>query len=68
VFDVTGAGDTVSATLAVALAAGCKWKTARALANLPGGIVVGIVGTAVVAHQEQWQAMAANVAVGSTRE
>jgi len=48
VFDVSGAGDTVVATLAAALAAGASLPQAAALANLAGGIVVGKVGTAVV--------------------
>ena len=48
VFDVSGAGDTVVATLAVAMAAGASLAEAARLANLAGGIVVGKVGTAVV--------------------
>jgi D-beta-D-heptose 7-phosphate kinase/D-beta-D-heptose 1-phosphate adenosyltransferase len=48
VFDVSGAGDTVVATLGVALAAGASPAEAAALANLAGGIVVGKLGTAVV--------------------
>jgi rfaE bifunctional protein kinase chain/domain len=52
VFDVSGAGDTVIATLAVALAA--QWPLARAmaLANRAGGIVVGKLGTATVTSEE----------------
>jgi D-beta-D-heptose 7-phosphate kinase/D-beta-D-heptose 1-phosphate adenosyltransferase len=45
VYDVTGAGDTVIATLAVALAAGCDIQTAARLANAAAGIVVEQVGT-----------------------
>ncbi len=41
VFDVTGAGDTVIATLAVALAAGVDWNSAVELANTAAGISVG---------------------------
>jgi D-beta-D-heptose 7-phosphate kinase/D-beta-D-heptose 1-phosphate adenosyltransferase len=52
VFDVSGAGDTVVATLAVALAAGAELAVAAELANVAGGIVVGKVGTAVVAPEE----------------
>ena len=52
VFDVSGAGDTVIATLAASMAAGLKVETATDLANLAAGIVVGKVGTAPVAHHE----------------
>ncbi len=48
VFDVSGAGDTVVATLAAALAAGLAVADAAALANVAAGIVVGKVGTAAV--------------------
>jgi D-beta-D-heptose 7-phosphate kinase/D-beta-D-heptose 1-phosphate adenosyltransferase len=48
VFDVSGAGDTMVATLAAALAAGASLPEAARLANLAAGIVVGKVGTAVV--------------------
>jgi D-beta-D-heptose 7-phosphate kinase/D-beta-D-heptose 1-phosphate adenosyltransferase len=48
VFDVTGAGDTVVATLALALAAGAPMRQAAILANHAAGIVVGMVGTAAV--------------------
>jgi len=48
VFDVSGAGDTVVATLATALAAGGTLEQAARLANVAAGIVVGKVGTAVV--------------------
>ena len=47
VFDVSGAGDTVIATLAAAMAAGAPLAEAAALANVAAGIVVGKVGTAV---------------------
>ena len=46
VFDVSGAGDTVIATVAAALGAGISLKDAAALANVAAGIVVGKVGTA----------------------
>jgi bifunctional ADP-heptose synthase (sugar kinase/adenylyltransferase) len=52
VFDVTGAGDTVIATLAVMLAAGAKLDSAVRLANRAAGIVVGKLGTAAVRHEE----------------
>ena len=48
VFDVSGAGDTVVATMALARGAGCQLGEAAELANLAAGIVVGKVGTAVV--------------------
>ena len=47
VFDVSGAGDTVVATLAAGLAAGLELKVAVRIANIAAGIVVGKVGTAV---------------------
>ena len=52
VFDVSGAGDTVIATLAVALAAGWPLERAMTLANRAGGIVVGKLGTATVTSEE----------------
>ena len=48
VFDVTGAGDTVIATMALGLAAGLDPVESALLANLAAGIVVGEVGTATV--------------------
>jgi rfaE bifunctional protein kinase chain/domain len=52
VADVTGAGDTVLATLTLALAAGGTPRQAALLANLAGGIVVMKAGTATVSPQE----------------
>jgi D-beta-D-heptose 7-phosphate kinase/D-beta-D-heptose 1-phosphate adenosyltransferase len=52
VFDVSGAGDTVIATLAAALAGGLQVQTAVELANLAAGIVVGKVGTVPIAAHE----------------
>ncbi len=52
VFDVTGAGDTVIATLGVLLGAGFAREEAVRLANRAGGIVVGKLGTAVVSAAE----------------
>lgn len=52
VFDVSGAGDTVIATLAVMLASGAAMDAAVRLANRAGGIVVGKLGTAVVTRGE----------------
>ena len=48
VYDVTGAGDTVVATCALAIGAGADLETAAVLANRAAGIVVGEVGTATV--------------------
>jgi len=52
VFDVTGAGDTVIATLATLVAAGMPLREAMPLANKAGGIVVGKFGTATVSYEE----------------
>ena len=52
VFDVTGAGDTVIATLALALAAGARLERAAVLANSAAGVVVGKVGTATASPEE----------------
>jgi D-beta-D-heptose 7-phosphate kinase/D-beta-D-heptose 1-phosphate adenosyltransferase len=52
VFDVSGAGDTVVATLAAALAVDVPLFEAARLANIAGGLVVGKVGTAVVRPAE----------------
>ncbi|PYQ13756.1 MAG: D-glycero-beta-D-manno-heptose-7-phosphate kinase [Acidobacteria bacterium] len=52
VFDVTGAGDTVVAVLALSLAAGATIEEAANLANLAAGLVVGKLGTAVVTPEE----------------
>jgi D-glycero-beta-D-manno-heptose-7-phosphate kinase len=52
VYDVTGAGDTVIATLAAALAGGASMLEAAILANHAAGIVVGKVGTATASAEE----------------
>jgi rfaE bifunctional protein kinase chain/domain len=52
VYDVSGAGDTVIATLAAMLGAGCPLPEALATANRAGGIVVGKLGTATVTRDE----------------
>lgn len=54
VYDVSGAGDTVIATLGVMLASGMDVAEAMAWANRAAGIVVGKLGTAVVTQQELW--------------
>jgi D-beta-D-heptose 7-phosphate kinase/D-beta-D-heptose 1-phosphate adenosyltransferase len=59
VFDVTGAGDTVIATLATALGAGLPLDSATQLANTAACVVVGKLGTATATAQELAQALAA---------
>lgn len=58
VFDVTGAGDTVVATLALALAVGAPMRQAARLANYAAGIVVGVVGTGTVSAAQLEEALA----------
>jgi len=58
VFDVSGAGDTVIATLAVMIACGAEWSHAVRIANRAAGIVVGKLGTAMVNRDEIIQDMA----------
>jgi len=60
VYDVTGAGDTVIATLAGALATGATMLEAATLANHAAGIVVGKVGTATASAEELIQTFAAD--------
>ena len=55
VFDVTGAGDTVIATMAVLLAAGASPREAVPIANRAGGIVVGKFGTSTVTSAELFE-------------
>ncbi len=52
VYDVSGAGDTVLATLAVTRATGMPWSEAILWANKAGGIVVGKLGTSIVTAEE----------------
>lgn len=52
VYDVTGAGDTVIGTLAMALSAGASIKTGAIMANYAAGIVVGMVGTATISPKQ----------------
>jgi D-beta-D-heptose 7-phosphate kinase/D-beta-D-heptose 1-phosphate adenosyltransferase len=52
VYDVTGAGDTVAAVCALALAAGASFEDAAVLANAAAGIVVTKVGTATATAAE----------------
>lgn len=58
VFDVTGAGDTVVATLAMAMAAGSDLESAVDLANTAAGIAVGRAGAAIVTMADLQQELA----------
>jgi D-beta-D-heptose 7-phosphate kinase/D-beta-D-heptose 1-phosphate adenosyltransferase len=60
VFDVTGAGDTVVATLGAALAAGLPLTQAMNLSNVAAGLVVAKLGTATVSFAELRQALQHN--------
>jgi rfaE bifunctional protein kinase chain/domain len=62
VTDVTGAGDTVIATMTLALAAGASFEEAARLANYAGGLVVMKRGTATVSAEEVRQAIGADPA------
>jgi rfaE bifunctional protein kinase chain/domain len=55
VFDVTGAGDTVIAVLAVMLAAGTSLRDAVTVANKGGGVVVGKLGTSTASYAELFE-------------
>ena len=63
VFDVSGAGDTVIAVLALALASGLKPETAVELANIAAGVVVAKVGTVPVEKHELLAALAPAIAL-----
>ena len=60
VFDVSGAGDTVAATLAAGIAVGLPLRVAVRLANVAAGIVVGKVGTAVARESDLHAALSAS--------
>jgi len=62
VFDVTGAGDTVIATMATLMAAGASLRQAVPVANRAGGIVVGKFGTACVSYDELFSPAATGTA------
>lgn len=64
VADVTGAGDTVIATLTLALAAGASFDEAARLANYAGGLVVTKRGTATVTAGELAKAIGSDFRVG----
>jgi D-beta-D-heptose 7-phosphate kinase/D-beta-D-heptose 1-phosphate adenosyltransferase len=63
VFDVSGAGDTVIAVLALCLASGLKPETAVELANIAAGVVVGKLGTVPVEKYELLAALAPEIAL-----
>jgi D-beta-D-heptose 7-phosphate kinase/D-beta-D-heptose 1-phosphate adenosyltransferase len=63
VFDVSGAGDTVIAVLALCLASGLKPESAIQLANTAAGIVVGKVGTVPVEKHELLAALAPDISL-----
>ncbi|OUS31986.1 bifunctional heptose 7-phosphate kinase/heptose 1-phosphate adenyltransferase [Thalassotalea sp. 42_200_T64] len=65
VYDVTGAGDTVIATLALAIAAGSTFSEASALANIAAGVVVGKLGTSTISEVEIAQALCSGQESGS---
>jgi len=66
--DVTGAGDTVVATMTLALAAGASFESAARLANYAGGLVVMKRGTATVSADELRRAVRSESAQGAHRE
>ena len=61
VYDVTGAGDTVLAVLALAYAAGATMREAAELANLAAGRVVLKFGTAEISPQELLDSLTSNL-------
>ena len=61
VYDVTGAGDTVIATMTLALAAGAPYRAAAELANRAAGVVVGKVGTASLSVADLERAIDATI-------
>lgn len=63
VFDVSGAGDTVIAVMALCLASGLEPETAVQLANVAAGIVVGKVGTVPVQKHELLAALGPQIAL-----
>jgi D-beta-D-heptose 7-phosphate kinase/D-beta-D-heptose 1-phosphate adenosyltransferase len=65
VFDVSGAGDTVIAVLALCLASGLSPETAVELANVAAGIVVGKVGTVPVEKHELLAALSPEIALSA---
>jgi D-beta-D-heptose 7-phosphate kinase/D-beta-D-heptose 1-phosphate adenosyltransferase len=60
VYDVTGAGDTVLAALAMAMASGASLREAAFIANHAAGVVVGRAGTATISREELLAALKAS--------
>ncbi len=60
VFDVSGAGDTVVASIAASIAAGANNENAAQIANVAGGLAVAKLGTAIIRQDELSQAAAEN--------
>lgn len=67
VFDVTGAGDTVLATIGFGLAGGLDFQDAVILANMAAGVVVGKVGTSTVTPNEILQSISHEVYKNDTK-
>jgi D-beta-D-heptose 7-phosphate kinase/D-beta-D-heptose 1-phosphate adenosyltransferase len=65
VFDVSGAGDTVIATLAASMAGGLRIESAVELANLAAGIVVGKMGTVPIAQHELISALTPSAGIST---
>lgn len=63
--DVSGAGDSVVATLSVALASGAEWETALRMANAAAAVVVAKSGTAVASGEELRRAMLSHANLAS---
>lgn len=61
VYDVTGAGDTVVAALALSLASGADFKTAAIISNAAAGVVVGKAGTSIVKPDELVDALSPHI-------
>ncbi|MEP7212217.1 MAG: D-glycero-beta-D-manno-heptose-7-phosphate kinase [Acidobacteriota bacterium] len=65
IYDVTGAGDTVIATLAVALAGGHSYAEASEIANIAAGIVVEQIGTSTITMAQLYPAVEASNSINS---
>ncbi|HEY0264901.1 MAG TPA: bifunctional D-glycero-beta-D-manno-heptose-7-phosphate kinase/D-glycero-beta-D-manno-heptose 1-phosphate adenylyltransferase HldE [Granulicella sp.] len=68
VFDVSGAGDTVIATLAASMAGGLNIRSATELANLAAGIVVGKVGTVPIGRNDLIAALTPSSGINSAEK
>ena len=66
--DVSGAGDTVAAALALSLAAGADWETALRTANAAAAVAVGKQGTAVVTPAELRRKMLPNASLAAEQK